>query len=294
MLKLRVKKVFAHVDIQSVCKYCQNNDIVYDKSEGNLVCRNCGKVNSMNNFQIGYGDYQRTRAINPLLGSIGLNTCSSAGFNNYNSREKRLKNALKKINEMCESINLVQKFIFRAKEIYKKLWDKRALKGKLNKTVYAACIYVACKLEGSQRTFNEIVVLSRVNRRDLGKCFKHVKKTLNLNFELNVTSISHTVNRFCNHLNLSNKITKVIRYCCNKIDELSKSGKILEFQGKNPDTITSNVIYFICKFTNEKKTAKDISKFTGKNPGVIRKYGKELLKYKNVIIPEEFIKKYNI
>lgn len=301
MLKLRKKKGgVTHFNIQGKCKYCKSDDLVRDNSEGNLVCRSCGRVNSMHNFQVDYGDYERTLKIeNPLLGSFGLETTGIRG-NGRNFNEKKLKTAFKKIDEMCKSINMVRKYISRAKEIYKNLWEKKALiRGNSKETYYATCIYVACKLEGSQRTLNEIVLISRVNQRNLGKCYKYVKKVLDLNKILNTikktTNSSYMINTFCFRLKLSEETTKVIHYCCNKIEDFSKAGKILYFQGKNPDTIISNVIYFICSFTSEdKRTVKEISEKTGKSQGTIRKCKKELMKYKEYIIPKDFIKKHNI
>ena len=298
MAKLRKKKGFLPYFrcIQQKCKFCQSNDVVRDKSEGNLVCRSCGRVNSMHNLERAYMDYERTGGpVNPLLGSIGLTTSNLLISHN----ERSLKNAFKKIDEMCQRGNLVKVYTSKAKEIYKKLWVMKALKGKSNKTFYATCIFLACKLEGSQRTFNEITLISRVNRKDLGKCFKYVKKVLNLNHNLNtiknISKPSHMVDRFCGNLNLSKGVTKAIRNCCKKIEEFSNSGKIVEFQGKNPDTIASGIIFFVCSLTlEEKRTAKVISDLTGKAPSTIKKCKNQLIKYKKHIISEEFIKENKV
>jgi hypothetical protein len=55
--------------------------------------------------------------------------------------------------------------------------DKKALKGRALKSVYAACIYCAAKREKTPRTFKEIcAVMPDVNKVDIGRCFTSIDR----------------------------------------------------------------------------------------------------------------------
>ena len=45
-----------------------------------------------------------------------------------------------------------------------------------------ACLYIACRQEGVPRTFKEIVAVSTVSKKEIGRCFK-VKFLLKLSLE---------------------------------------------------------------------------------------------------------------
>lgn len=56
--------------------------------------------------------------------------------------------------------------------------EYKTLKGRSNKAVYAACIFVAGKRESSHRTFKEIcaVMGDEVDKVDIGRCFTAIDK----------------------------------------------------------------------------------------------------------------------
>jgi transcription initiation factor TFIIB len=55
--------------------------------------------------------------------------------------------------------------------------ESKGLKGRSLKAVYAACIYVAAKREGNNRTFKEIcAVMPDVSKVEIGRCFTSIDK----------------------------------------------------------------------------------------------------------------------
>jgi hypothetical protein len=55
--------------------------------------------------------------------------------------------------------------------------DRKALKGRALKSVYAACIFCAAKRENNPRTFKEIcAVMPDVNKVDIGRCFTAIDR----------------------------------------------------------------------------------------------------------------------
>lgn len=55
--------------------------------------------------------------------------------------------------------------------------EYKTLKGRSNRAVYAACIFVAGKRESSHRTFKEIcAAMPDVDKVDIGRCFTAIDK----------------------------------------------------------------------------------------------------------------------
>jgi transcription initiation factor TFIIIB Brf1 subunit/transcription initiation factor TFIIB len=56
--------------------------------------------------------------------------------------------------------------------------EYKTLKGRSNRAVYAACIFVAGKRENSHRTFKEIcaVMGPDIDKVDIGRCFTAIDK----------------------------------------------------------------------------------------------------------------------
>jgi transcription initiation factor TFIIB len=115
--------------------------------------------------------------------------------------EKHLLTAFKQIQAMCESIGLSKLVCDCAKQFFKKADDEKLLKGKGTEAVIAACIYIACREQRVTRTFKEICALTKVSKKDIGKCYK----LLQPHFEAPVQSISLDVyvSRFSSALDLS-------------------------------------------------------------------------------------------
>ena len=60
----------------------------------------------------------------------------------------------------------------RANALFKKVHDGKNLRGRSNDAISSACLYIACRQEGVPRTFKEIVAVSTVSKKEIGRCFK--------------------------------------------------------------------------------------------------------------------------
>ena len=129
--------------------------------------------------------------------------------------EKHLLNAFRQIQVMCEQIGLSRLVVDCAKQFFKKVEDEKLLKGKSVESVIAACIYIACREQRVTRTFKEICALTKVSKKDIGRCYKLLQPI----FETPVQTISLDayVTRFSSALDLTNetiKGTKIVRCVC--------------------------------------------------------------------------------
>ena len=91
-----------------------------------------------------------------------------------------------------------------ASRIFKDVLDSRAVLGEDNEAQAAACLYIACRKDGVPRTFKEICAVSRVSKKEIGRCFKIIIRNLETNLE-QITSADF-MSRFCGNLYLPNSI----------------------------------------------------------------------------------------
>jgi hypothetical protein len=50
--------------------------------------------------------------------------------------------------------------------------DEKLLKGKSSDAIIAACIYIGCREQNLARTFKEICALTKVSKKEIGRCYK--------------------------------------------------------------------------------------------------------------------------
>ena len=120
--------------------------------------------------------------------------------------EKHLLTAFKQIQVMCEQIGLSKVVVDSAKQFFKKVEDEKLLRGKSTECVIAACIYIACREHRVTRTFKEICSLTKVSKKDIGRCYKLLQPV----FETPVQTISLDayVTRFSSALDLKPEVIK--------------------------------------------------------------------------------------
>jgi len=54
--------------------------------------------------------------------------------------------------------------------------DGKNLKGRSNDAIASASLYIACRQEGVPRTFKEICAISKISKKEIGRCFKLILK----------------------------------------------------------------------------------------------------------------------
>lgn len=293
-----------------MCPQCRDEhpNIVEDFAAGDLICGNCGAIvgdriidtrsewRTFSNDGTGGDDPSRVGGpSNPLLGGEQLDTLISNrdGFSgnskdlnrlqnraNYKSGERNILQSFKEISTLCERIGLPKVIADRAKQLYKMAEDSKITKGKANEGIIAACLYIACRQEKVTRTFKEISSLTRVSKRDIGRCYKEMFPLL----EQRMTTVSTEdfMTRFCSHLNLPMEVQKAALHFSRKCQEHGYTA------GKSPISIASAGIYMVSHlFPNCKKTPKDVSFVSGVSESTIKSTYKELHPHKLELIPKE-------
>lgn len=289
----------------SKCGDCgETINIIEDYRNGFNVCGRCGcvfkdKIIDEGSEWRSFSDSTKPdpsrvgSATNPFLDSEQLDTVISAGsgtnsytlskiqMKNYmRGADRVLKNGFGMITSFCEKGSLPQTVVDSAQTVFKRVENKKLLKGKNLEGSLGACIYIACKNEECPRTFKEISVIVSVPKREIGKCYKLISKGIDTSGILMTADI---VGRFCSDLNLPNKIANSARHVATKVQEIG----ILA--GRSPDSVASAVIYFtLYLYPNYTSNQKDIQFITNVTDVTIKNTYKDLLPYSREIIPEEF------
>lgn len=291
----------------NICTDCgETENIIEDHRNGYNVCGKCGVVlgnriidetSEWRSFEdSNKSDPSRVgSASNPFLDTEQLDTMISSGkglnsytlskiqMKNYMRGPKRaLKNGLNLIQAFCDRAFISKTIINRAQYIFKTVESKKLLKGKNLEGAVGACIYIACKLENAPRTFKEISVITAVQKREIGKCYKLIYKDVDTSGTIPSGDI---VARFCSDLNLNLKIQKIS-------SEISaKTYEIGCLTGRSPDSIAAAIIYLVLNLFPEFKDAqKDIHLVTGVTEITIKNTYKDLVVFRNQILPDEILK----
>lgn len=286
------------------CTDCgETKNIIEDYRNGYNVCGKCGCVLGDRIIDEGsewrsFGDSNKAdpsrvgSASNPFLDSEQLDTIISAGQgqNSYTlskiqmksymrGPDRALKNGLNLISAFCERAYISKTIIDRAQYIFKTVDAKKLLKGKNLEGSVGACIYIACKLENAPRTFKEVSVITGVQKREIGRCYKLIAKEVDTKGSALSGDI---VSRFCSDLNLSLRIQRIASEVSQRVYDLGC------LTGRSPDSVAAAVIYLVLTlFPELKNTQKDIQSVTNVTEVTIKNTYKDLLAFKDEIIPKE-------
>uniref|UniRef100_F1L3J2 Transcription initiation factor IIB n=1 Tax=Ascaris suum TaxID=6253 RepID=F1L3J2_ASCSU len=197
-----------------------------------------------------------------------------------NNTDRQMSQAMSVIREMSARIHLSKSIEDNAAKVFRDVLDSKALKGKNNEAQAAACLYIACRKEGVPRTFKEICAASRVSKKEIGRCFKLIIKSLETNLE-QITSADF-MSRFCGNLGLSHSIQAAATRIAKKAVELDLVA------GRSPISIAAAAIYMASQASNEKKTAKEIGEIAGAAEVTVKQTYRLLHPRAKELFPEDF------
>ncbi|CAG8579195.1 6128_t:CDS:2, partial [Racocetra fulgida] len=261
------KQILPDLNIRLICPDCKNPvpNIIEEFASGDLVCGDCGLVlgdriidtrSEWRTFANDEGDDPSRvgAAADPLLDGSQLDTIISRrdggsgtardlnkvhGRANAVKGEKNLVQAYKEIAAMADAIGLTRLIADIAKQLYKRVEEEKLLRGKKN----------------VPRTFKEICAITRVPKKEIGRCFKTLIRT----FETNVTTMTSEdlMSRFCSRLHLRMEIQKAA------LDLTITTKSLGTLEGKSPVSVAAACIYMASCLYNQPQSTKDVSQVTG-------------------------------
>lgn len=320
-----------NLNVHLTCPECKEfpPNLIEEFSSGDTVCASCGMVlashvvdtrsewRTFSNDDQGNDDPSRVGdAANPLLNGSQLSTNIAFGQGDARSRDlnraqtkttadkstKTLLAAYKQISTYAAAYHLPHTVAETAQQLYKMTDDTKAFKGKSQDAIIASCIFIACRQNGVPRSFKEIMALTKVPKKEIGRTFKSLEKFFVKHTKDNQTSVQGGVvvqnesyqstnstkaqelcGRYCNLLNLPNTVSIVAAECALL---MVTNGALA---GRSPLSIAAVSIYLISHLMGYPKTPKEISLVAGVSDGTIRTAYKHVYPERDILIKKEWL-----
>ncbi|MHB8360410.1 MAG: transcription initiation factor IIB [Thermoplasmataceae archaeon] len=293
------------------CSECSSEHLVRDYERGELLCNDCGMV--VEDSFIDQGpewrafdsdqDDKRSRTGSPmtfLSHDKGLATEISWANKDYygkriphknraqiyrvrkwhqrirvsNAAERNLSLALQMMSDYGAKMGIPRDIKETAALTYRKAVDKNLIRGRSIESIVCASIYAACRMVNLPRTLDEISKASEVNKKKIGKAYRHIAKELSLN--LKPTTPFSYIAQFCNKLELDKQAIMQSEEIVRKSIEVGISS------GKGPTGVAAASIYIASVLVGKPRTQKEIAKVSGVTEVTIRNRYKEISKVLNI------------
>ena len=289
------------------CPECHSTHLVKDYDRGELTCFDCGIVIEDSLIDLGpewrsfdsEQDEKRARTGSPmsfLSHDKGLATEISWANKDYygkriphknrsqiyrvrkwhqrirvsNAAERNLAMALQVLNEDGAKLGIPKDIKENAALIYRKAVEKNLIRGRSIESIVCAAIYASCRMINLPRTLDEISRVSDVNKKKVGKAYRHLAKELSLNIK--PTTPYSYIAQFCNKLELDKQVIMDSEHIIRLAGEYGIS------TGKGPTGIAAAAIYIAAMKNGKARTQKDVARVSGVTEVTIRNRYKEISK----------------
>jgi transcription initiation factor TFIIB len=311
-------KKYQIAQIIDKCNECGNENIVEDKRQGDLICKNCGLVLLAHMIDFStewrtFSEDQRgndpNRIGNPLHPLIESNTSTlvSKGLKGSNFLNERL---VKTQNQSC--IQKTDRFLMQAfnknilitekafisknirekvEELFKLYFNHLTIrsdgsrirnslrKGETN-SILAAAIFICCRNEGIPRTFKEISEITKIPKKEIGARVRAIEKSLRGAKITKTRNTEDFISRFCSKLGLPH-ITSTLA------ENLAKFIREREgLYGKTYISVAAAAIYIVSQLPscNLKCSTKEVADVAGISEITLKLTYKAIYPYRNEIL----------
>lgn len=290
----------------TVCPECGSDAYIQDSEAGEIVCENCGVVVSTNLFDHGpewraFNEEQRekrTRVGSPLTITfhdkglstmIGWRSRDAYGrplnperkaqiyrLRKWNRRSKvsgasqrSLTYALTEITKIAYKLNLPKNVLETAAVIYRKLIQKRLLRGRSIRGVTAAALYMACRQCNVVRSLEEVGEAANISKKECARCYRFLLKKFDS--QVPKVEVKNYVSKCVTQLALSGDVEHVAL----RIVDLATGMRLIS--GRSPAGIAAAATYIASLLSNEHRTQAQIADKAQVTEVTIRNRYKEIV-----------------
>ena len=295
------------------CISCQGGNLVTDDTQGCDVCMNCGVVNgtylnknpSFNKDGESKGNSSYGCPTNFFFPKSALGTkIKCKGFNRLSAlqrqgqmpyKEKSLMEELFKIQDKCKQYNITQSIIDTAKILYKKVNDSKHTKGNRKgksrimrcinrKSMIAACVFYACKLQGEPRSPKEIADIYSLEIKHVNKGYRKFMDYIDIN-ELqqhNASSKSTDfIKRFASKLDMDERYINIATEISTNINKLDLAST------HEPPSVAAGCLLLVVNMYSLNINKKQISDVFGISDVTISKTYRRIAPFHKIITNNE-------
>ncbi len=296
------------------CPECGSTDVKRDYARGEIVCNKCGLVIEEDLVDMGpewraFDSDQRDKRArtgapikftkpnkglsteidqyNKDIRGVKISAKSRAQMQRLrkwhkrasisSSIERNLAIALTELDRIASSLSLPSNIREAAALLYRKAVEKGLIRGRLIESVVAAVVYTVCRQYNIPRTLDEISEVSGINKKEIGRTYRFLKKDLGISMPL--TNPVHYVPRFASELGLSGKVQEKAREILEKAVE---KGLI---SGRGPTGVAAAAVYIAGVIMGERRTQKEVADVAGVTEVTIRNRYRELKEKLKLDIP---------
>ena len=293
------------------CISCKSDDLVIDETKGHYVCQNCGVINEsiLDKLPTYEKEFESSSSYgcptNPFFPKSALGTKIKArGYNKISMlqrqgqmpyKEKSLMEELNKIQDKCKKYDITQKIIDSAKILYKHINDSKHTKGKRKgknrimrcinrKSMIAACVFYACKLQGEPRSPKEIADIYSLEIKHVNRgCKKFIDyiKFDDFSSRFYSSRSSDFIKRFSTKLNIPEKHINKALDISNNIHKLDLAST------HEPPSVAAGCLLLIVNLYNLDINKKTISEVFGISDVTISKTYRRIYPFHKIITNNE-------
>jgi len=190
-------------------------------------------------------------------------------FRTHDAGQRTLRQALGEIDRMASALGVPETTCETASVTYRRALEAGLLPGRSIEAIATAALYAATKAAGAPRTIDEVAAVSRIDRTEFTRAYRHVVRELGL--EIVPAGSAQHLPRYVSELDLSGETERRAR-------ELLRAGKESGIHsGRNPVGLAVAAIYAGATLTNETLTQETVPDATDISTVTIRTRYKQLL-----------------
>jgi len=289
------------------CPECGSHEIHHEYTRGETVCADCGIV--IDEKQIDQGPEwraftseerdKRSRVGSPTTYTVhdkGLSTMidwhDKDSFGKkltprrraqvyrlrkwqirtrvHSSMDRNLAVAMSELDRLSSQLGIPRGVKESSAVLYRRAIEKKLIRGRSIEAMIAASIYAACRMRKIPRTLDEIARFSRINKKELGRCYRLILRELDVSIP--IASPIDFIPRFGAELSLSGRTQKRAA----EIVNLARKAGLTA--GKDPTGLAAASIYISAILEGERRTQREIAEVVHVTEVTVRNRYKELVR----------------
>jgi transcription initiation factor TFIIB len=317
-----------------ICPDCRQVPPDLIEENADTICANCGMVLAERlvsyesewrtfNSDEGKGDDPNRvgDADNDLLLTNNAGTMIGGGGPNVSKETRKLKKAqaMQQENKADKALNVAYSQIETwaekarltlgvkntSKAYYKRVYEANALRGKQQEAILAACIHIACRQLKTPRSFAEIMGLTSVPKKEIGRAYKALEKFLTKASLDNIQAVEDSggianrealeyrgqqstrpedlCGRYCNMVGLNFRVQSIAEGLAKKIPSIEG------LAGRSPLSNAAACTYFASWLIGSGVPSKRISEVAGVSDATIKHAYKFLLQEKERLVDQSWL-----
>tara|TARA_B100001250_G_scaffold225421_1_gene193323 strand:- start:1571 stop:2356 length:786 start_codon:yes stop_codon:yes gene_type:complete len=252
------------------CPECDNEKIIAE-GDGIMSCESCSLVFDSGPQWMKYKPSNKLKKpeqnVNALPSSRTVLKWQSEVRTNV-SLGKNILLASEEINRISELLKLDNKISESGLEIFSSSSKKGIVRGRSTQKVAAASVFTACRMSNLPITLDEIANICSLNRNELSKLHRLIKRKLKLN--INISSSITFLSKFTKKLALPKNVETEAKDIIRVVEESEYR------QGISPIALLGASIYLACKKTKVRRSQLEIAKTLGTSEVTLRNRAKEI------------------